>query len=54
MTYEQSKEMDNLYLKGESDGRKDGAARWGMRDTSTMSEPEAMGYRDGYYSSTSY
>jgi hypothetical protein len=53
MTYQQSKEQDDLYRKGEALGRKDGAKQWGMADTRSMPEPEAMGYRDGYYSTTS-
>ena len=50
MSYWESKELDDLYRKGEDNGRKDGAKRWGMRDTRNLSEAEATGYRDGYHS----
>jgi hypothetical protein len=40
------------YYIGEQAGRRDGARRWGKQDTSLMSESEAMGYRDGYASTS--
>lgn len=47
-------ELEKLnYKVGERLGRRDGARRWGMRNTSTMSERRAEGYRDGYYSTCS-
>jgi hypothetical protein len=52
MTYQQSKELDDLYREGEALGRKDGAKQWGMANTSDMPEYKAMGYRDGYYSTS--
>jgi hypothetical protein len=48
--YFQLATQDDLYRKGEAEGRKDGARRWGKQDTRFWSEAEAMGYNDGYYS----
>ena len=38
------------YLRGEKRGRQDGAKHYGQADTRWMSEYEAAGYRDGYFS----